>query len=115
MYQGYWTCLNTANRDGLLEYFSGERFFSNSAMQTVVQGKQELRKIAATWPPVVNVPDWHTIDGNRLVVSWKERPQDGLLATPYREASSFLLNDAGKITDYVGICNMQDVLEAFKS
>ena len=84
-------------------------------MKSVVNGKDQLQKVAESWPPVENVPEWHAIDGNRLIVSWRERPSKRENATPYRGVSSFLLNGNGEIRDYVGTFNMEDVVEAFSA
>ncbi len=113
LYQDYWRCLNAANWDGLLDHFSSDCTFTNSAMQEIIEGKQKLQEIAATWPPVDNFPEWHAIDGSRLVVSWKEKPTGGEKTKFYRGISSFLINDEGKISDYVGTFNMHDVIEVF--
>ena len=115
LFEGYWSLLNEADWIGLLEYFSEDCSFTNSAMDTVVSGKDQLKKVAESWPPVENIPDWHAIDGRRLVVSWKERPLGQDEATPYRGVSSFLLDDQGKIKDYAGTFNMQEVIAAFSS
>ena len=61
LYQDYWRCLNAANWDGLLDHFSSDCTFTNSAMQEIIEGKQKLQEIAATWPPVDNFPEWHAI------------------------------------------------------
>ena len=113
LYQDYWSCLNAANWAGLIEHFSSECTFTNSAMQEVIKGKSQLQEVAATWPPVDNFPDWHAIDGSRLVVGWKEKPSGGEKALAYRGISSFLINDEGKISDYVGTFNMQEVIRAY--
>lgn len=115
LFEGYWSLLNQADWGGLLDYFAENCSFTNSAMDSVVNGKVQLKKVAESWPPVENVPDWHAIDGNRLIVSWKERPAGQEAATPYRGVSSFLLDDEGKISDYVGTFNMQEVIAAYSS
>ena len=115
LFEGYWSLLNEADWICLLDYFSEDCSFTNSAMDSVVSGKDQLKKVAESWPAVENIPDWHSIDGRRLVVSWKERPLGQDEATPYRGVSSFLLDDQGKIQDYVGTFNMQEVIAAFSS
>ena len=113
LYSSYWESLNEANWSNLLEYFSEECSFTNSAMDSVVNGKNQLRQVAESWPPVDNVPEWHAIDGNRLIVSWKERPAGRDSAVPYRGVSSFLINQDGKIETYVGTFNMAEVVKAY--
>ena len=115
LFEGYWSLLNEADWIGLLDYFSEDCSFTNSAMDTVVSGKDQLKKVADSWPPVETIPDGHAIDGRRLVVSRKERPLGQVAATPYRGVSSFLLDDKGKIKDYAGTFNMQEVIAAFSS
>ena len=84
-------------------------------MDSVVRGRDQLQRVAESWPPVVNVPEWHAIDGNRLIVSWTERPAARENATPYRGVSSFHLNQEGKIENYVGTFNMEEVAKAFSA
>ncbi len=69
LFEGYWSLLNQADWGGLLDYFAENCSFTNSAMDSVVNGKVQLKKVAESWPPVENVPDWHAIDGKRLIVS----------------------------------------------
>ena len=113
IYEEYWSCANAADWETLVEFFSDDCSFTNSAMEVVIEGKNSLRDLARTWPPVVNIPEWHAIDGNRLVVSWQERPKDAVEKASYRGVSSFLFDDEAKISEYVGTFNMQEVISAF--
>ena len=113
IYQDIWACINSGDWDQWLEYFSSNCRFTNSAMQEVIEGKNNLRELAKTFPPVINTPEWFAIDGHRLVVSWQERPKGAPEDVAYRGVSSFYFDREGKVSDYVGTFNMQEVARAF--
>jgi len=113
VYEEIWRCINSGDWDKWLEYYSHNCKFTNSAMKEIIEGKSELHELAKTFPSVINTPEWHAIDGQRLVVSWKERPTGGAENLAYRGVSSFYFDSEGKISDYVGTFNMQEVAKAF--
>ena len=115
IYEGLWDCINSGNWDNWLDYFSESCTFTNSAMAEVVKGKNSLEKLARTFPNVINQPEWFVIDGSRLVVSWMERTPEMREELAYHGVSSFYFDSDGKIADYVGTFNMEDVTRAFSS
>ena len=115
IYEKLWRCINSADWEEWLEYFAHDCTFTNSAMNDVIEGKNRLRELAKSFPRVVNTPEWYAIDGQRLIVSWKERPPHAAENLAYRGVSSFCFDNEGKILDYVGTFNMQDVIKAFSS
>ncbi len=113
IYETLWDCINFGDWKTWLEYFSDTCKFSNSAMEEEIRGKDSLTEIANTFPAIINVPEWFAIDGQRLVVSWQESPCGVAEELAYRGVSSFYFDSEGKISDYVGTFNMQDVVKAF--
>ena len=113
IYESLWSCINSGDWDKWLHYFSESCTFTNSAMAEVVKGKDSLEKLARTFPSVINQPEWFVIDGSRLVVSWMERTPEMSEELAYRGVSSFYFGSDGKIADYVGTFNMEDVTRAF--
>ena len=84
-------------------------------MQEGVEGKSNLRELTKTFPHIINAPKWFVIDGQRLVVSWQERPEGAPEDLAYRGVSSFYFDREEKACDYVGTFNMKDVAKAFSS
>ncbi len=81
----------------------------------ICEESELIFNVANTFPAIINVPEWFAIDGQRLVVSWQERPGGAAEELPYRGVSSFYFDNEGKISDYVGTFNMQDVAKAFST
>jgi hypothetical protein len=113
IYKNFWECINSGNWNEWLDYFSESCTFTNSAMTEVIKGRDSLEELAKTFPSVINNPDWFVIDGPRLVVSWMERTPEMPEELAYHGVSSFLFDSDGKIAEYVGTFNMEDVARAF--
>lgn len=113
IYKSFWDCINSGNWNKWLDYFSESCMFTNSAMAEAVKGKDSLERLTETFPSVIDQPEWFVIDGPRLVVSWMERTPEMPEELAYRGVSSFVFGSDGKIADYVGTFNMQDVTKAF--
>ena len=85
------------------DFFSPDCSWSNSIQTTPIRGRKALGEVAPTWGMVHNVREWVAIDGNRLVVGWRERMGKNPGNAPwYTGVSSFLLNDDGLIQEYHG-------------
>ncbi|MBW2423885.1 MAG: nuclear transport factor 2 family protein [Deltaproteobacteria bacterium] len=109
----FWRMNDTGDYSGFADRFTEDATFVNSALPEPIQGRNALRRYVEQWPKVVNRPEWHAIDGNRLVVGWNERQERMRAdAPPYRGFSTFVFNDDGLVTSYEGMFDMVAVAEA---
>ena len=99
--------------DRWADLFAEDGTFINSMLVEPIRGREALRKLAASWPQVVNRTEWAVIDGNRLVTGWNER-QVGMRrdAPAYRGFSTFVFNDDGLIASYEGMFDTAAVAAA---
>lgn len=89
---------------GFAELFAEDGTFVNSVLPEPLRGREAIRRMAESWPKVVNNAEWVVIEGNRLVVGWNER-QESMPAdrAPYRGISTFVFDDDGLVASYEGI------------
>jgi uncharacterized protein (TIGR02246 family) len=89
---------------GFAELFAENGTFVNPVLAEPLRGREAIRKMAESWPKVVNVSEWVVIDGDRLVVGWNERQQSVPAdRAPYRGISTFVFDDDGLVTSYEGM------------
>lgn len=89
--------------DAFVDCFAEEGRFMNSVLPAPLEGREAIRSFAKSWPRVVNVEEWRTIDGGRFAIGWNERPYDGSPEHLYRGMSTFLFDAEGRIVDYEGV------------
>jgi hypothetical protein len=89
--------------DGFIDCFAEDGRFMNSVLPAPLEGREAIRSFAKTWPRVVNVEEWRTIDAGRFAIGWNERPYEGSPEHLYRGISTFLFDADGQIVDYEGV------------
>ncbi len=99
--------------DTFVDCFADDGRFMNSALSTPVEGKEAIRAHAKTWPRVVNIEEWRTIDGGRFAIGWNERHYDSPADDIYRGMSTFTFDAEGRIVDYEGIFDLAKVVAAY--
>jgi hypothetical protein len=82
------------------DLFSPECSFVNPVLKEPVLGRENVRSMAKSWPRVENESEWHSIDGNRLVVGWHERRIEPDVGGWYRGFSTFVFDRDGLISSY---------------
>ncbi len=106
----------SGDMDAWTALFSDDCEFRNSAMSEPVTGRAALRALAESWPRVDNQPEWHAIDGNRLVLGWNERQESMKESAPrYRGFSTFVFDESGLIRSYEGMFDTAAVFAAMSA
>jgi len=100
--------------DVFVDCFAEDGRFMNSALHAPVEGRDAIRSVAKTWPRVVNIEEWRTIDGARFAIGWNERHHDSPQDDVYRGFSTFVFDAAGRIVDYEGIFDPAKVAAAYR-
>ena len=101
----YWSTDNMQSWAGL---FSEEAIFVNSWLSEPVVGKASITQMASQWPKLENVQEWRVIEGDRMVVGWRERAysKSGKWGGWYRGMSTFVFDQNGHIKAYEGVFNV---------
>ena len=107
----YWSADDMQAWAGL---FSEDAKFENSWLGKPVMGRASIKQMASQWPKLENVREWQVIEGNRMVVGWRERAyqKSGAWGGWYRGMSTFVFNERGQIKDYEGVFNVEAVKAA---
>lgn len=106
-------CLAEGDIPRWLSLFSEQFTFQTSFMPEPVANREALSALVLSWPLVLNSPEWHAIDGNRLVLGWSERlPSMQETVRSYRGISTLVFDDDCRITLYEGVFDTTSVLAA---
>lgn len=108
--------LASGDTDSWIELFAEDCQFRTSFTPEPILGRSSLRALVDSWPKVLNQPEWHVVEGNRLVLGWNERlPSMSESAPSYRGISTLLFDDAGLILEYDGVFDTAAVVAALKA
>ena len=107
----YWTADDMQSWAGL---FSEDAIFVNSWLGEPVIGRDSIKQMASQWPKLENVREWRVIEGDRMVVGWRERAyqKSGKWGGWYRGMSTFVFDQNGYVTAYEGVFNVEAVKAA---
>jgi len=108
------TAADSGDWDAFVDCFADDGRFMNSALPAPVEGREAIRAYAKTWPRVVNLEEWRTIDGGRFAIGWNERHCDSPPDDIYRGMSTFTFDAKGQIVDYEGIFDLAKVMAAYE-
>lgn len=94
--------------------FSDDAIFVNSWLSEPVIGRASIKQMASQWPKLENVSEWRVIEGDRMVVGWRERAylKSGKWGGWYRGMSTFVFDQNGHIKAYEGVFNVEAVKAA---
>ncbi len=110
----FWKYGRENDWNALVELFAEDCSFKNTIIEKPIIGRHELIKIFSMMKNIHNIREWTAIDGNRLVVGWRERKEDGIENRPwYTGVSSFLFNDEGYIQEYEGTFDAKSCMDSF--
>jgi hypothetical protein len=97
-------------------FLAEDASFANSALPEPIVGRAAFLEAARMWPQIENVIEWKVIDGERMVIAWRERQQleNGSMSGWYRGFSSLLFNCNGEVQEYEGMFNLLSIKAALE-
>lgn len=107
-----WRAVDKRDMDAWCDLFAEDCTFQNPHLSTPVVGRENLRTLTRSWPEVDNQPEWHAIDGNRLVVGWNECHLSPKSSSRYRGFSTFIFSENGLVASYEAMFDTVQVSES---
>ena len=76
-YSSLRTATDAKDWTAFVDCFTEDCTFVNSVLEQPIRGRDALREYVTAWVAITNTAEWYTIDGDRVVVGWVERPMMG--------------------------------------
>lgn len=110
----FWEYGGSKNWKALAELFAADCSFTNPLLEKPAIGHAELIELLSSMDDFHNIPEWTVADGNRAVVGWRERKEDGVVERPwYNGVSCFRLNDKGLVQEYEGFFDAKSFMDSY--